>query len=297
MPEDFYVKEILDLKLGNGDYSYFLLRKRDIGTLEAINTISKELGISQKRIGFAGNKDKKAVTEQHVSIYKFNKENNLKINGIELVYLGNGKERINLGDLKYNSFRIVVRDLDKKIKLVSKRFKNYFDDQRFGIDKSNHMIGRYIVKREFDKTCGLFGLNVERNNFIGALRKISIRKLRFYINSYQSYIFNRILHEYKGKQIKIPILGYLTEFKNKDIKKIYNKIMKEEDIKEEAFIIKQMPELSSEGTERNAYEEAIDFKYSYDNDEIFNNKYKAILEFNLNPGAYATCFVKNLFAD
>lgn len=297
IPEDFYVKEEMELKLGRGDYSYFILEKKNIGTLEAVNLIAGKLGINQKRVGFSGYKDKKAVTEQYISIFKINKDNvgRLNLYGINLTYIGSGNERINAGDLKHNYFRIVVRYLDEKNKLENRKFKNYFDEQRFGINKNNHLIGRAIIKREFDKACNLLKLNVENNNYVGALRTIDKRKLRFYVSAYQSHLFNEVLNKLNKKIGKLPILGYLTELDN-TFKRLYGKVMKEEGIGQEDFIIKQMPELSSEGAMRNAYEMAMDFKYSYEDDEIFKGKYKAILEFKLNPGTYATCFVKSLFS-
>ncbi|MEK6861365.1 MAG: tRNA pseudouridine(13) synthase TruD, partial [Nanoarchaeota archaeon] len=197
IPEDFYVKEEMELKLGRGDYSYFILEKKNIGTLEAVNLIAGKLGINQKRVGFSGYKDKKAVTEQYISIFKINKDNvgRLNLYGINLTYIGSGNERINAGDLKHNYFRIVVRYLDEKNKLENRKFKNYFDEQRFGINKNNHLIGRAIIKREFDKACNLLKLNVENNNYVGALRTIDKRKLRFYVSAYQSHLFNEVLNK------------------------------------------------------------------------------------------------------
>ena len=68
IPEDFIVKEINDIILNNdGKYSYFLLKKKNYNTLNAIKAIAKKLKINEKDIGFAGNKDKEAVTKQTIS--------------------------------------------------------------------------------------------------------------------------------------------------------------------------------------------------------------------------------------
>ena len=78
-----------------------------------------------KNFGFAGNKDKKAITEQKISIFKGSKNfENVELSGIGLKYLGNGKEPISLGDLEGNEFEIIIRNLDgKEIKKIQK-FKN-----------------------------------------------------------------------------------------------------------------------------------------------------------------------------
>ena len=109
---DFYVKEIMKLNFNNGNYGYFLLKKKNLTTLDSLNIITNKLKIDLRFIRYAGNKDKKAITEQYVSVYKRNK--NLKLRNLELEFLGCGKERIKLGENTGNYFKIVVRNLNKK---------------------------------------------------------------------------------------------------------------------------------------------------------------------------------------
>ena len=102
-PEDFIVKEISNVELEDkGNYSYFLLKKTNYSTVRAIEHIAKALRKKPKNIGFAGNKDKNAVTEQFVSFFKINenKIKNLKLKDIELKFIGKGNEPISLGDLE-----------------------------------------------------------------------------------------------------------------------------------------------------------------------------------------------------
>ncbi len=207
--EDFIVKEISKLKFDNkGKYSYYLLKKKNYTTIDAIDIIKKKINIKKKYINFAGTKDKKAITEQHISIQNGPKTD-LKLKDIELKFLGKGNERLNLGDLKGNEFMITVRNLDnkeidglkKKYKNIIKKIPNYFDEQRFGINKNNHIIGKYIIKKEFNKACELIPevkdyLNKKPNDFIGALRSLNKKILRIYIHSYQSYLFNKTVDEY-----------------------------------------------------------------------------------------------------
>ena len=86
-PEDFIVKEITDISIkDSGEYIYFILKKRNYNTLDAMQKMADALHIPISRFGFAGNKDKKALTEQLVSVKDVNKDNltNLNLNDIEI---------------------------------------------------------------------------------------------------------------------------------------------------------------------------------------------------------------------
>jgi len=117
IPEDFIVTEVSLVKpLKNGEYTYFELKKRNWTTQRAIQQISRRLRTSSKRIGFAGNKDKFAITTQICSAWKIDPQaiENIRLSEIDLKVLGKGNERINLGDLTGNQFKIQVKDLSKK---------------------------------------------------------------------------------------------------------------------------------------------------------------------------------------
>ncbi len=292
------MREEMDLDICEGDYSYYLMRKRNWNTLDAIKEISERSGINFKRFGYAGNKDKNALTEQHISVFNFEGDlAKFKIKDIELLFAGKGKERINLGMLRGNRFRIVVRDLDEERELKFGRVKNFFDGQRFGIEGKNWKIGKSIVKRDFENACRLIGVESEGRDYIGALRKIERKMLRFYVHSYQSYLFNLVLGRLNNNFEKIPIIGYLTEFEDKSIERIYNEVLKKERIKKENFLIREMNEISSEGSMRKMYCDVQDFSYEYLDDEINNGKKKCLLSFFLGPGQYGTMVVKSLFGE
>lgn len=332
-PEDFIVKEVNNVKLDdNGDYSYFSLKKRNYNTLKAIKIISEKLRINEKNIGFAGNKDKNAVTEQVISIKNSSRGiENINLKDIELKYLGKGNEEIYLGNLAGNEFTITLRNLSKKdIQKIKNKFKkdilmpNYFGPQRFS--KSNHLIGKAIIKKDFRKALDLIIQNnsdyndkikrhlMERkNDFIGALRIIPSKLLKLYVHSYQSFLFNETLGQFiktqkakpnktnnnnksknDNKNIiqKIPIIGFGTELKSNNISVITKKIMLEEEIDFRDFIIRQIPELSLEGAERSAFIKIKDFKIiKKEKDELNKNKEKIVVKFSLPKGCYATVLV------
>jgi tRNA pseudouridine13 synthase len=327
VPEDFIVKEADDLILDeDGEYSYFLLKKRNYNTLNAIQAIAEKLKINEKSIGFAGNKDRKAVTEQAISIKNGNKSiENIKIKDIELKYLGRGSEAVYLGGLKGNDFTITIRNLEKQeIKVIKDKSKkneivipNFFGPQRFSSE--NQSIGGAIIKTEFKEAVRLvISTNSEFNDkieehlkknphdFVVALKRIPFRLLKLYIHSYQSYLFNKILEEYSNsiwdKKIKridlqLPIIGFGTEVKNKDTKEIIDKVLKDENIAFRDFIVRAIPDLSSEGSERSAFLKINNFEIiESGKDDLNENKEKITVKFYLPKGAYATVLIEQLFA-
>ena len=101
-----------------------------------------------------------------------------------------------------------------------------------------------------------------------------------------------------GKNFKIPIAGFGTEFKDYDaiIEKIINKIMDDEGLCLRDFIIRRIPELSSEGGIREMYAEAKNLKIGkLEDDELNKGKKKIKISFILDKGCYATEFIKQLF--
>ena len=69
MPEDFIVNEIFKPELqANGDYIYIKLTKKNYNTIDALKSIGKTINLPLKNLGFAGAKDRTAVTSQIISI-------------------------------------------------------------------------------------------------------------------------------------------------------------------------------------------------------------------------------------
>src|SRR3989344_8039850 len=183
----------------------FKLTKKDWESFRIIETLAKILNTENRFIGFAGNKDRNAVTSQYISIYKIPRERieKVKIKGISLLFVGYSDKRINLGDLDGNNFKITIRDLPKKTKTPKLfQFENYFDEQRFGNKSNTHLVGKAIIKRDFKKACELLDINAGKN-YISELRKKSTKLLRFYISAYQSYLWNKTLSKVLSKNKNI----------------------------------------------------------------------------------------------
>lgn len=166
--DDFIVKENADQPKEGGDDLVFLMRKYNMTTLEAIHELSNVLHISPKRFGYAGNKDKRAITEQYVSVNDLEEEelSSVLISDIELESLGQGK-RINLGDLNSNSFDVTVRsiklpqeDIKERVSTIWEELDgfapNYFGKQRFGTRAVTHIVGKKILTNNLEEAVWIY---------------------------------------------------------------------------------------------------------------------------------------------
>lgn len=161
--EDFIVDEIpkQTYPAENGEYTHFNLEKANWETISAVRAIARYLGVSYKRFGYAGNKDRRAVTTQRIAAWQIEQEQLTKVqlDGIRLYGFTKSNSRISLGDSEGNSFRITIRnpelrgqELGNSMKAASEQIEiagvpNYFGYQRFGTVRPNtHLVGRELVK-------------------------------------------------------------------------------------------------------------------------------------------------------
>jgi tRNA pseudouridine13 synthase len=325
LPEDFVVNEESSVKLADsGEYSVFRLKKKNYTTERAVQQIADSLCIDRKRIGYAGSKDSKAITEQSTSIQRISKEKveSLQLKDIELKFLGYSTEPISLGDLKGNDFEIIVRNISKKPKKID-RIINYFGEQRFSTN--NVEIGKAIIKKDFKKAVDriidcmgeeekkvIAHLKKNKNDFVGALKTMPWKTLNMYIHAYQSKIWNEAAKELLKdsptlnsgaisidniKNMKLPLIGFATEIQDKNVKKIVERILQNEDVKKEDFVIRAIPELSSAGNERDLFVEVKGMEIGkLDDDELDTGKKKVKISFSLGKGSYATEAIKALFS-
>ncbi|AEH24088.1 tRNA pseudouridine(13) synthase TruD [Pyrococcus yayanosii] len=166
-PEDFIVREVLPKAAFRGPCLLFLLKKRNWETMAAIKEIAKRLGIHYSEIGFAGTKDRHAVTYQYISICRpelKERVNSIKMKGVELRFVGKGR-RLKLGMLLGNRFLIRVRgperpeNLPEIIGELKEKggFPNYFGPQRFGERRVvNHLVGKLLLLGDFESAARLF---------------------------------------------------------------------------------------------------------------------------------------------
>jgi tRNA pseudouridine13 synthase len=162
--EDFLVDEIpAEKKKTSGPYLICRLTKKNWELQHAVKEIAKRLGISHRRIGFAGTKDRNAVTTQWVSLYNVTPEQvaGVYLKDITLEPIVQSNEGLSLGDLLGNRFDIMIRDpdpaeLESRVRRVSETVAygvpNYFGLQRFGaIRPVTHRVGEWILRGDYEQ--------------------------------------------------------------------------------------------------------------------------------------------------
>lgn len=162
--EDFLVEEIpLEKKQTNGPFLICRLTKKNWELQHAVKEIAKRLGISHRRIGWAGTKDRNAITTQWISLYNVTpgQAAAVYLKDISLESLTQSNEGLSLGDLQGNRFDIVIRDPDmadlaSRVRSISETVAagvpNYFGLQRFGaIRPVTHRVGEWILKGDYEQ--------------------------------------------------------------------------------------------------------------------------------------------------
>ena len=157
---------------GEGSYLICVLVKRRWDTFLAVRNLASRLRISHKRIRFAGIKDTKAFTAQHISLQKLSPEKilDLQIKDIMIYPKYFSKERMYSQLIKGNRFHITIRGITQSPSRIEKHVTNtqkeiekmggvpnFFGHQRFGTIRPNtHIIGKYLTKGDPEKAALAF---------------------------------------------------------------------------------------------------------------------------------------------
>ena len=169
--EDFIVSEVFEeLGYEGGRYLVLDVEKTNWDTHHLIREMARKLRISQKRFGWAGTKDKRAVTSQRISIMSLDESELTKINlpDLKIRVLGRTNRAVGLGDLLGNSFRITIRELccpdpvgrmtgiTEEIEKQS-GVTNYFGVQRFGDRRPvTHKVGEALARGKIEEAVFIY---------------------------------------------------------------------------------------------------------------------------------------------
>ncbi len=162
---DVFFKENQEKK-----YLHLDLEKKGLSTSQAINQLSRFLRISQKKIGYAGLKDKRAITSQRISVYGAPKDRVSKFyyNNIKIYNPSYKETEISIGDLKKNKFVVTIRQVPNKENLKETVLKcieeiqekgviNYYGEQRFGgVREITHDVGKLLLQRKYKDAVVLY---------------------------------------------------------------------------------------------------------------------------------------------
>ena len=184
-PEDFSVEEVLLYPFdGSGAHLYLQIEKRLCNTDEIARSLARTLDLPRREVGYAGRKDRIAVTRQWFSVphSAASRLEEWDHPGARIVARDRHTEKLRVGQLRGNRFHLIVREVDEEagrhaeqqvVELARRGLPNRFGRQRFGRD----------------------GKNVERGARILSQRRISGNRQHAWlmVSALQSAVFNRVL--------------------------------------------------------------------------------------------------------
>ncbi len=255
--DDFVVEEVSlpAAAPSDGRVAIARLRVRDWETNRLVRQLARSLHISRQRIGYAGTKDKRALTTQLVSFDGVEPDavRGLRLKDVEVLDVTRAARPLELGDLLGNRFHIVVRDLrigDREAQAAVAEttrqlqaaggFPNFFGLQRFGsVRPITHTVGKHIVRGEFRQAVETYvanpieGENPESFEVRAALEATGDVKgaLRDYPRNYtfEKAVLNHLAahpDDYVGALRALP-LNLLIMFVHAYQSFLYNRILSE----------------------------------------------------------------------
>jgi tRNA pseudouridine13 synthase len=186
---DFVVTELpLQLPSGEGEHIWLDIEKNGANTAFVAQQLADAAGVQERDVGYAGLKDRHAITRQWFSIYlpKGETPDLTQLQHPEFKVLSQSRhvKKLRPGDLQGNRFRIVLRDvigdpdvmkaIEANLKSIAAQgVPNYFGAQRFGFDGGNVEQGRAMLARE--------------------IRVRNPKKKGLYLSAVRSFVFNEVL--------------------------------------------------------------------------------------------------------
>ena len=144
-PEHFRVVEQLSFEpSGEGEHIFLFIEKRETNTDWLARQLAAHAGVATRDIGYAGMKDRHAVTSQWFSVYLAGKSELdwtvLNSESVKVLKCVRHQRKLKRGALTGNHFDITVTDLKGNIEALLQRLEtirtrgvpNYFGEQRFG---------------------------------------------------------------------------------------------------------------------------------------------------------------------
>ena len=184
--EDFSVTELpLQPPSGAGEHLWLDVEKNGANTAFVAQQLAEAAGVQERDVGYAGLKDRYAITRQWFSIYfpKGETPDLTQLQHPEFKVLSQSRhvKKLRPGDLQGNRFRIVLREvtgdrdaIEANLKAVaSQGVPNYFGAQRFGFEGGNVEQGRAMLARE--------------------IRVRNPKKKGIYLSAVRSFVFNEVL--------------------------------------------------------------------------------------------------------
>lgn len=184
-PEDFLVEEQIPYALaGTGEHLWIKVRKRGLNTEQVAKQLARMAEITRREVGYAGMKDRHAVTVQWFSLYlpgRADPQWSRHLEGMTILESLRHTRKLKTGALSGNRFVIVLRDclgdrdavLRRVEEVRAKGVPNYFGEQRFGHDGGNIAAAQAM--------------------FSGKLSVRDRKQAGIYLSAARSFLFNQVL--------------------------------------------------------------------------------------------------------
>jgi len=191
--EDFIVDEVPAYEpCGEGVHTFFAVEKRNLPTMTLVRNVARALHISRRDVGYAGMKDTRAVARQVLSVPDSPPEQvmTLELEQAQVLWAKRHTNKLRTGHLRGNTFTIRIRDVHPEAAtravpmfamLKQRGVPNGYGLQRFGRHGDNADVGLLLLRQDRE------ALRAH------GIRSLSFRMRRFYINAFQSALFNRYL--------------------------------------------------------------------------------------------------------
>ncbi|MEM7435908.1 MAG: tRNA pseudouridine(13) synthase TruD [Myxococcota bacterium] len=179
--DDFIVDEVPAYRpSGEGDHVFCHLEKRDLTTRNALRQICDAIGADLDSAGWAGLKDRRAVTRQWVSLHGAEPERlaGLELDGIKILEVSRHGHKLRTGHLRGNRFRVRLRQIDAAgiararqvlTQIEREGLPNYYGEQRFGRQGANADRAAQWVRGQARPPRQAFNRKLEMSAFQSAL--------------------------------------------------------------------------------------------------------------------------------
>lgn len=175
-PEDFVVEETLSFSAdGLGEHDLLRIEKRGANTEWVARGLARFAKVPQVAVGFAGLKDRHAITRQHFTVQLPGRSvdwSTLELPGVQVLSVARHSRKLKRGALVGNGFVLVLRDVAgdrQRAQIVLEHLRsagapNYFGTQRFGQDGGNLVLARRLFAGEhLDRSERSFALSAARS--------------------------------------------------------------------------------------------------------------------------------------
>ena len=312
-PADFIVREQLPFyPEGEGEHVFLQIKKCGENTEYVARLLARFAGVRQRDIGFAGLKDRHAITTQWFSVWLPGKEDpdwqQMEVETIEILQVQRHARKLKRGVLSGNSFEILIREwqgnkakLEQQLQQLKQHgFPNYFGEQRFGrqgqnVNKALALFDGEKVKRE------------QRSIYLSAARSFLFNQLlakRITLGSWNQgisgdiFIFDKSNSYFKTEQLDDSVLARIKQSEIHPTGMMFGKgesevtlealALEQTIINENQALAKGLIQLDLSAARRALRVMVNDLQWEFKDDS------QLLLKFSLPAGSYATSLVREL---